>query len=47
MGCANVRDQIQDIPEPMGAPVDPIFGEGNIIDMITTDPHIHFYQKKL
>jgi len=47
MGCTSVTEQIQQIPEPLGNPIDPIFSSGNIIDMITNDPHIHFYQMKL
>lgn len=47
MGCTSVTEQIQQIPEPLGSPIDPIFSSGNIIDMIVNDPHIHFYQMKL
>jgi hypothetical protein len=35
------------IPEPTGKPVDPLNSAGDIVDIITTDPHIEYYQKKI
>jgi hypothetical protein len=48
MGCTNSTEQVvQLIPDPQGNPIDPLLAEGNIIEAIALDPHIHFYQKKL
>ncbi len=48
MGCTNSAEQIiQLIPQPVGPPIDPLLADGDILDIIANDPHIHFYQKKL
>jgi len=48
MGCTNSVDfVIPNIPEPMGPAIDPLTASGNIIDVISQDPHIHYYQKKI
>lgn len=46
MGCF-VSETIAPIPPPEGTPEDPLQSEGDIIDCIVTDPHIHYYQSKI
>jgi len=47
MGCTNQPEIKPLIPEPEGKAVDPLEAEGNIIENIKVDPHIHYYQAKI
>lgn len=47
MGCTNQPQALAHIPPPEGQPLDPLEGEGNIIENIAMDPHIHYYQAKI
>ena len=46
MGCTDSKDFIPPIASPEGNPIDPLLADGNIIDNILLDPHIHFFQTK-
>lgn len=46
MGCI-ASETLAPIPPPEGHPQDPLQSEGDIIEVILTDPHIHYYQKKI
>ena len=46
MGCSDSKDFIPPIASPEGNPIDPLHSDGNIIDNILLDPHIHFFQSK-
>jgi hypothetical protein len=35
------------IPKPTGSPVDPLNQKGDIIELISIDPHINYYQQQL
>jgi hypothetical protein len=48
MGCVYSKDYvIPQIGEPTGPAIDPLTTSGNIIEAITLDPHIHFYEQKI
>ena len=47
MGCTNEPSLKALIPEPEGKAIDPLEQPGNIIDNITCDPHINYYQSKI
>lgn len=52
MGCIGSNDSIESIPqiaiaEPKGPACDLLVADGDIIENITKDPHINFYQKKI
>ena len=47
MGCALQPEVKPFIPDPEGKPIDPLELEGNIIDNISIDPHINYYQSKI
>jgi hypothetical protein len=47
MGCTNQPQVTAHIPAPEGQAKDPLECEGNIIENIVMDPHIHFYQAKI
>ena len=47
MGCTESVSTISPIPEPKGPPVDPLQSEGDIVEVIISDPHIHYFQKKI
>ena len=38
---------IDPIPPPSGPAKNPLEAEGNIIDVILTDPHINYFQQKI
>ncbi len=47
MGCTNQPQVASHIPPPEGIAKDPLECEGNIIENIAIDPHIHYYQAKI
>lgn len=47
MGCTESTHTVAPIPEPTGPPIDPMQSEGDIVEAIMNDPHIHFFQKKI
>jgi hypothetical protein len=47
MGCSNQPQTVALIPDPQGKALDPLEAEGDIVENITKDPHIHYFQTKI
>lgn len=46
MGCF-IDKPIDPIPAPEGPPKNPLESEGDIVEVIMTDPHINYFQQKI
>ena len=46
MGCV-LETPLNPIPPPQGPAKNPLEQEGDVVAIITEDPHIHYFQKKI
>ena len=46
MGCF-ASGGLEPIPLPQGPPKNPIEADGDVVEAIMADPHIHYFQKKI
>ncbi len=49
MGCTDSKtvQEVRLIPMPKGKAIDPLTAQGDIVEVIISDPHIDYYQKKI